>query len=287
MKVLQTKLCIVSIIILSPFCISCNKQITANRVESVTEKILRLTDGGSDTLERSLVAGENQVKEVKIANFTYKDDLTFDIFYPPGFPVENPRDSEPVPFVFFPTNSSIKLMKEWEIRSWKDLDDQISWGQVLAARGIAAVFYDTSSISEDIEDLLDLLLKQGRGLGLDMNRGAIIAYSGHGKIGIKLALDGRSEYVSTFRAAVFIHASIRAVAMSRKDIPFFVVYTDGASTEFEGMSEAFIKRGERAGLNITVRNDAAYKGFQYQEPTEKSREILAQLFEFIDENLGL
>ena len=132
---------------------------------------------------------------------------------------------------------------------------------------------------------MTVLLKHGSGLGLDKNRIGIIASSNNGQIGIKLALDNRPEYVSAFRAAAFIHASIRPVAITRKDIPIFIIYTDKEGTVYEGLAKAFIERGGRAGLEITVRDDAPFKGFEYDEPTPLSKEILVHMLEFMDTHL--
>jgi hypothetical protein len=73
------------------------------------------------------------------------------------------------------------------VKSWKDPISIISWGQILAACGIGAVFYDVESATDDFEDIVALPLKHGPKSGLDTKRIGIIGFSGNGRISIKLA----------------------------------------------------------------------------------------------------
>ena len=75
------------------------------------------------------------------------------------------------------------------VKSWKDQVSIISWGQILATRGIRAVFHDVESATEDFEDIVALLLKHGSKSGLDTKRIGIIGFAGNGRISIKRALE--------------------------------------------------------------------------------------------------
>ena len=256
-----------------------------NSIETVTEKVLRLNDDETSTLATALVVDADRMNDVMVANISYKKGLTLDIYYPPDFPAGNPAETAPIPFVVFPTSFRLDLLADWERGTWKDQDFCISWGQILAARGTAAVIYDASSVTEDLEDLMTMLFETGSELGLDADRIGIVAFSGNGQIGMRLALDPRPKYAHGIRAAAFLHASIRSTAISRKDVPFFIVYTDKDGSGYDVAAKAFVTRGERAGLQITVRGDAKFKNFQYDDPTAESREIMIQLFEFIERHV--
>ena len=274
------------VVLLLPLLIRCGGTThEPNTIETVTEKILRLNDNESDALAESLVVSADRMNEAIVANFNYKKGLTFDVYYPPDFPAEHPTGTAPIPFVVFPTSFSSDLIESWERNSWKDQDHCISWGRLLATRGTAAVFYDTTSVTEDLKDLMVLLFENGSKLGLDANMIGVIAYSGNGRIGMQLVLDPRPDYATGIRAAAFLHANIRTAAMSRKDVPIFIVYTDKSGTDFEFLSKTFVNRAQRAGLEITIRNDAKFKNFQYDDPTAESREIVIQLFEFMERHI--
>lgn len=273
------------VLLILPILGMCGGGYETNSVETVAEKIRRLTENEPDRAYRTLVIGADRIDEVIVANITYKDDLTCDIYYPPEFPMEDRSESVPIPFVLFPTSFTLETFESWERDSWKDQDLNISWGQVLAARGIAAVFYDAQSVTEDLEDIMKFLLARGSKLGLDTQRIGVVALSNNGRIGMTLALDSRPEYARAIRSAAFLHASIRAAAIRRKDIPVFLVYTRDSGSTFASLNEAFIERGERAGLQITVRDDAPFKGFEYDDPTPLSREILTELLQFMDRYL--
>ena len=269
-----------------PILAACGVEYEVIRVEPAAEKILRASENEPAGENRTLVVSAERMDEVMVATITYKDDLTFDLYYPADFPVDTPGEAVPIPFVIFPLSFTVETFAEAGLDPWKEQVTAIQWGQVLAARGLGAVFYDTTSVTDDLEDLVELLLDSGADLGLDINQVGVIASSANGRIGMKLALDNRPEYVAAIRAAPFIHASLRPVAISRNDIPIFVVYTDGGGTEFDSLSKAFVQRGKRAGLEITVRDDAAIKGFEYDDPPAPgSREIITQVIEFMERHL--
>ena len=280
------KVTVAPIVLIVATLVACASKYEINRIESVNEKIQRLAVDKLDEPGRRLIVRVDRMDEVTVANVTYKEDLTFDLYYPPDFPAREPAEANPVPFVVFPLSFTVETFEEAGRRPWKDDETAIQWGQLLAARGTAAVIYDTSSVNQDLDDLMELLLSHGSDFGLDTTRVGVIAMSANGRIGMKLALDNRPEYVASLRVAAFIHAAVRPVAITRKDIPIFIVYTDKGATEFDSLSKAFVQRGNRAGLEITIRDDAPLKGFEYDDPQAPgSQEIIIQLLDFMDRHL--
>lgn len=284
------------LVFLVPVFLSCESGLEINNIETVRDKILRLKNNETDELTKKLVVSADGMDGVTVANITFKKGLTCDIYYPPDFQPAPESGSEAdflpvsaevdrIPFVVFPTSFTIEGFKTQDERSWKDQDSNISWACLLAVNGIGSVFYNPTSITEDLDDLMTFLYEHGSDLGLDRDRIGVLAFSGNGRVGIRLALDARPEYAPGIRAAAFFHANLRAGAIARKDVPFYLVYTEHSGTEFEGLMKAFIKRGLRAGLDITERKDAPYKNFQYDDESPVSKEIINGLIDFMVQHL--
>jgi hypothetical protein len=73
----------------------------------------------------------------------------------------------------------------------------------------------------------------------------------------------------------------------REDIPLFVVYTRDQSMSFNSLSEVFVRRAEAKGVPITVVDDASAKNFQFEDPSERSKEILRDTIRFLKSHLLL
>jgi hypothetical protein len=107
-----------------------------------------------------LVLAVPGMDEVSVADVTYKNDLTADIYYPPGFLEDEAR--EPLPFVLVVNIFTREHYQDWYGMARKDCRDNVDWGRLYAASGMAAVFYEADDPSDDVFDLLDYLKRNRR-----------------------------------------------------------------------------------------------------------------------------
>jgi hypothetical protein len=66
-----------------------------------------------------------------------------------------------------------------------------------------------------------------------------------------------------------------------------VVYTRDQSMSFNSLSEVFVRRAEARNIPITVIDDASAKNFQFEDPSERSKEILRDAIRFFKSQLLL
>src|SRR5262249_19227656 len=82
-----------------------------------------------------------------------------------------------------------------------EMESYISWAQLVAASGLAAITYTTGrDPATDLHALLDYVRQNAAGLGIDQNRISLWACSGHVPTALSLLLEGAQKYL---QCAVF------------------------------------------------------------------------------------
>jgi len=252
---------------------------------SGAEKVAAVAKMPNKNPTGELVLAVPGMDEVSVGNVTYKNDLTADIYYPPGFLEDEAR--EPLPFVLIVNIFTREHYQDWYGMARKDCRDNVDWGRLYAASGMAVVFYEADSPSDDVFDLLDFLKRNRRRLRLDMDRIGLHAFSGHSKLALRLAAETKASYARGVKAALFLHAQMKSPRPLRQDVPLFVVYTREDGTDMADLNEVFVRRARARNVPITVADDAGWKGFHFQDPSERSREIVQELVRFLQSHLGV
>jgi hypothetical protein len=191
---------------------------------------------------------------------------------------------------------------------FKEMAMVVSWGQLLAASGVAAIAYTNREPAADLDALLAYVRDQAAGLGVDGDRIGLWACSGHVPLalsallskdrdflrgaalfyGYMLDLDGATgvaEAAETFR---FTNPNAgRSMADLREDLPLFVVRA--GQEQFAGLNDSidrFVAKAVAGNRPITFVNHAAgVHSFDLLQDSEASREIVRQALAFMRSSL--
>ena len=191
---------------------------------------------------------------------------------------------------------------------FKEMAMVVSWGQLLAASGVAAIAYTNREPAADLDALLTYVRDQAAALGIDGNRIGLWACSGHVPLalsalmskdrdflrcaallyGYMLDLDGATgvaDAAGTFR---FTNPTAgRSMADLREDLPLFVVRA--GQEQFAGLNDSidrFVAKAVAGNRPITFVNHAAgVHSFDLLQDSEASREIIRQTLTFLRSSL--
>jgi hypothetical protein len=187
---------------------------------------------------------------------------------------------------------------------FKEMVMVVSWGQLLAASGLAAIAYTTREPAADLDALLTYVRDHAAALGVDADRIGLCASSGHVPLalsalmskdrgflrcaalfyGYMLDLDGATgvaEAAGTFR---FTNPNAgRSMADLRADVPLFVVRA--GQEQFAGLNDSidrFVAKAVAGNRPITFVNHAAgVHAFDLLQDSAASREIIRQALSFL------
>lgn len=195
----------------------------------------------------------------------------------------------------------------------KDWGVFISWGQLMAASGIAGVAFNhrmrfttgfvpgtIEKAADDLRDLISYLRDNASQLNVDAHRICVAAFSAGGPT---LAAPMLEAYPGV-RCLVAIYAylgdttapdakdaarysAIRALDARHDDVPPMLVAKAGKdSTLISDAIDAFIKRARELGTSIqVVTHPEGVHGFDIRNDDETSRAIIRQVVEFIGSHL--
>lgn len=153
--------------------------------------------------------------------------------------------------------------------------------------GMAAVVYDCDNPYDDIETLMEFLIKRRKHLKLDHERIGVYAVSGHGEMGLHVIMNDNAIYSKGIKGGLLLHGLMRSARELRTDVPLMIVYTDSpdALDMIRSGNQILVRRAQSRGLPIEVIDDAPMKNFQYIDQTERSREILRNCILFMKKHL--
>lgn len=185
---------------------------------------------------------------------------------------------------------------------FKDMEMSVSLAQLLAASGMAAATYTTSAPAPDLLAVLDYLTANAAGLGLTGRLG-LWATSGNVPVALAGLMEHRRPAIAAAvlsqgftldiegtavadaaRAYGFVNA---AAAMSPADlpldVPLFIVRA--GRDEFPGLNEAldrFVLAAVGRNLPLSFVNHAtAGHGFEIQDDSDRSRQVIADMLAFM------
>lgn len=266
----------------------------------INEEVRRSALFNINTLAHELPGME----DVEVINITYafheNQPLTMDVYYPPGTPV-----GAQLPVVVF--GLGYRMSSE----SLRDAHFYTSWGRLVAAAGMVGISYDTEQPDRDLETLMVFIKDNAMALRIDPTQIGLMSTSANvptvmsylmqeGRTGIQFAvyyygysLTPDHKYTEAFGESCAQRGclvnELADVTYVDPDLPLFIVK---AGRDFvPNINEAwdhFVAFVREAGAPVTVvEYEDGRHGFDTQQKTEESAEIIAQTVDFMKTNFGL
>lgn len=244
------------------------------------------------------------VEEVEVLNITYAfrgdQPLTMDVYYPP-----DTADDAQLPVVVFGLGykmSKVPLRNE---------HFYTSWGKLVATAGMAGIAYDTEQPDQDLEVLMAFIQKNAAALRIDpakigfhstsANPPTVMSYlMQEGRSGIQFSvyyyghsLTPDRKYTEGFGEICLergcLMDELKDVNYVDPEVPLFIVKAgkDFVPNINEAMDH-FIEYVRAEGASVTVvEYDDGVHGFDTQQQTEESAQIIADTVAFLKENFGM
>ena len=182
----------------------------------------------------------------------------------------------------------------------------VSWAQLIAASGMAAVIYGNRDPAADVHAVLQHIRQNAASLGIDENRIGLAAGSANVAValsalmrdsrlkcavllcGYTLDLDGSTAVAETAKAYGFANACEgKSVDDLPTDVPLFLVRA--GREQFAGLNDAldrFVARALSRNLPVTlVNHHTGPHAFDLDDDSETSREIVKQILTFLQFHL--
>ena len=239
--------------------------------------------------------------EVEVVNVTYafheENPLAMDVYYPPGTPVQ-----AKLPVVVF--GLGYRMSKE----PLRNAHFYTSWGKLVAAAGMVGVTYDTEQPDQDLETVLAFIQDNATALRVDATQIGLMSSSANvptvmsylmqekrediqfGVYYYGLSLTPDHKYTEEFGQVCeprgCLVKELADVTYVDPELPLFVVK---AGKDFiPNINEAmdhFLDYVRAAGAPVTVIDyEEGVHGFDTQQGTDESAEIIAETIAFMKEN---
>jgi hypothetical protein len=224
--------------------------------------------------------------------------LAMDLYYPPGA-----APGAPVPAVLFVTGFADRGAERIFGCRLKDMGSFLSWAQLAAASGMAAVTYVNNDPTGDAVRMFRCLKDHGADFGIDANRLGLWTCSGHAPTALSLLmqhprdircgvycypylldLDGDGAVARAAAQFGFANAAAgKAVEDLPRDVPLLIVRAgQDQMPGLNGAIDRFIGKALPLNLPITfVNHAAAPHAFDLSFDSHMSREIIAATLQFM------
>ena len=225
--------------------------------------------------------------------------LTMDIYHPPEW-----KKGVHVPAVVFVTGySDVGFQKMLGCRL-KEMESYISWAQLTAASGIAAVTYSATEPATDIQSLLVYVRENADSLGIDENRIGVWACSGNVPnalsilmqdardylkcavlcYGILLDLEGYTSTAESAKLFGFVNPTAgKSLSDLPRDIPLFIARA--GQDEMPHLNETldrFVAGALSCNLRLTFANHpTGPHAFDVMHDSQTSRDVIRQILAFM------
>jgi len=230
--------------------------------------------------------------------------LRMDVYYP-----SPPPQAGGWPAVIFVTGFPDAGAQRMLGRKFKEMGSFVSWAQLVAASGMAAVTYENDAPAEDVRAVLQYLREHAEDLQLDARRLGVWACSGH----VPNALALLMHAPAAVKCAVFCYGYLldfdgsSHVSDAARQFGFVTPCAGRPFSDLPPAVRLFIARAGRdlmPGLNDTLDRFVAealaidlpvtlvnYSGaphaFDLMADADGSREIIGQILRFMKSGLGL
>ena len=225
--------------------------------------------------------------------------LTMDIYYPPDS-ASGARTPAVVVVAGYPDPG-------YELKvgcKFKEMGSSISWAQLMAASGMAAITYTNREPAADIHALLQYVRQNAATLGIEENRIGVWACSGNVPLalsvlmregseylkcavlcyGFMLDLDGSTGVAEAAKTWGFVNPCAgKSVADLPQDLPLFIVRAgQDQMPHLNETLDRFLSTALTCNLPITFANHAAAPhAFELFHDSETSREMIRQILAFM------
>jgi hypothetical protein len=228
--------------------------------------------------------------------------LTMDCYYPPDAAIGTRVPAVVVVLGYPPREPSPLGCK------FKEMEWSISWGQLIAASGIAAIFYTNREPEADLRALLDYVRKNAETLGIDEQRIGLLATSGNAPVALSALMEqgcerlkcavlgspmtmdsgGATAVAESAEKWGFVNATAgKSVRDLPQDLPLFIARA--GRDEFPGLNEmldVFLAEALARNLPVSFVNHAdAPHAFDLFHDSEATREIIRQMLRFMQFHL--
>jgi len=246
------------------------------------------------------------MEDVEAKNITYahREDwplpLTMDVYYPP----DTPPDAQ-LPAVVFGLGYKMSKVPLREEHFYT------SWGKLVAASGMVAIAYDTEQPDQDLEILMAFIRENAAELRIDpeqigfhstsANPPTVMSYlMQEGRSGIQFAiyyygssLTPDRKYAERFDEVCegrgCLYNDLANVTFVDPDVPLFIVKAGKDFVPFANEAlDHFVDYVQGEGATVTViEYEDGEHGFDTQQKTEESAQIIADTVAFMKTNFGL
>jgi acetyl esterase/lipase len=239
------------------------------------------------------------------------EDLNLDVYYPAGYrPGE--AGAERLPAV-------VLVHGEWPphiIRHSKDLGVYVTWGQLLASSGVAAVNFNhratermtrVEDAASDIANLIGYVRFNAEELGINENRLCVWAFSAGVPLGMWAAMRGAPEYVRVI-VAYYGAMDLEPVREVLESVPEDTVREFSALTYLREYGDRllptliakagkdnpllnesidrYVEEARRLGARVELQEHPDGRhGFDTLNDDDRSREIIRRTLDFVRENV--
>jgi hypothetical protein len=242
--------------------------------------------------------------EVEVLNITYAyhgdRPLTMDVYYPPGI-----ADDMQLPAVVF------GLGYRMSSQALRNAHFYTSWGRLVAAAGMVGIAYDTEQPDQDLKILMTFIKENAAALRIDpakigfhstsANPPTVMSYlMQEGRNGIQFSvyyyghsLTPDRKYTEGFGEICLqrgcLMYDLADVTYVDPNIPLFVVRV--GKDFVPNINEAWdhfvdYVRGEGATVTLIDYEEGVH-GFDTQQKTQESAQIIADTVDFMKENFGM
>jgi hypothetical protein len=225
--------------------------------------------------------------------------LTMDVYYPP----DSTSGARPPAVVFVAGYTDAGYQKMLGCK-FKEMASSISWGQLTAVSGLAAITYTNREPATDLHALLQYVRRNAAPLGIDENRIGVWACSGHVPValsvlmreggehlkcavlcyGYMLDLDGSSVVAEAARTWGFANPCAgKSVGDFSRETPLFIMRAGrDQMPRLNETIDRFLLEALTRNLPLTFTNHpAAPHAFDLMCDDETSREIIKQILAFM------
>jgi len=192
--------------------------------------------------------------------------------------------------------------------AFKEMEWSVSWGRLIAASGIVAIFYTNRNPEADLRAVLDHIREHAESLHIDRCRIGLFASSGSGPLALStlmverrdiacaalcypftLDADGSTAIAESAATWGFVNATAgKSASDLPPDVPLFVARA--GQDEFPRLNEGldrFVADALARDLPVTVVNHAgAPHAFDLVHDSDATREIIRQLLRFLQFHLS-
>ncbi len=230
---------------------------------------------------------------------TDSDILTMDIYYPSDL-----KSGARTPAVIIVTGYPDLGFETVVGCKFKEMGSSVSWGQLMAATGLAAITYTNREPAADLHALLDYVQQNSESLGIDETRIGLWSSSGNVPLALSILIREAQEYlkcaVLCYGYTLDLEGATNVAEMSKavgfvnpcagslvddlpKHIPLFIARA--GQDELPHLNETldrFLLKALTCNLPITfVNHAAAPHAFDLLHDSEVTREIIKQVLAFM------